>query len=84
MVFFLGLLSPLNLNKGRVITGGKGVQIHSTWNYIKCLIRKAEEDTKQRNGISLLSRNLQSSNHEINGTVITLYSKYASEKICAT
>lgn len=46
VVFFLGLLSPLNLNRGRVITGGKGAQVHSTWNYIKCLIYKAEEDTK--------------------------------------
>lgn len=51
VVFFLGLLSPLNLNKGRVIKGEKGAQIHSTWNYVQCLIYKTEEDTKERDGI---------------------------------
>lgn len=49
MVFFLGLFSLLNLNK-RVITGKKGVQVASTWNFIQGLIYIAEEDTKERHG----------------------------------
>lgn len=77
VLFFLGLLSPLNLNKGRVMRCGKGVQIHSTWNYVHCLIYKAEEATKERDGLSLCSRNLRASNYEMNGTITTLYNKYA-------
>lgn len=47
-VSFLGLLSPLHLNKRRVIRGGKGVQICSTWNYIHRLICKGGYKRKRR------------------------------------
>lgn len=73
MAFFLGLLSPLNINKGRVIRGGKGIQICSTWNYIQGLVYKGEYKRKRWHILSFTE--LQSGNHEINGTVVTFLSK---------